>query len=201
MASSEEANKSGLGRRLLDGLSLIAGLIAVFQFVVSDNVSSQWFKSARDWLANALNLTDELEAFSGAWNSIVRWVFPTVVMFDEAPLWRVISTVVVCTAMTFLLGLLIPEIVRQFKPSFDDIAIMIGALALYGGIPVMSFSIGGAPGWAWALIGASFLVSLVKGVITEIHGAAREHRRTPPRRRYERDDNDDFWHNDPPSSL
>ncbi|MFF4414538.1 hypothetical protein ACFYY8_18590 [Streptosporangium sp. NPDC001559] len=55
MADGGGAKKSTLFRLIIDILGVLGGLIALFQFVVSDDVSSQWFRPTRDGMGGDIN--------------------------------------------------------------------------------------------------------------------------------------------------
>lgn len=108
MPISEEADNSGLWRRFREGLSIASGLIAVFQFVVSDNVSSQWFKSIREWIADRLELSEGLVDFSGWWNAAVARILPDHQPFGQLPLLDMIrgrgEGIALCALLGFVAG-------------------------------------------------------------------------------------------------
>ncbi|MER5646707.1 hypothetical protein [Streptosporangium sp. NPDC002524] len=161
MPDEENATRKGKLRRvLLDVLGAVGGLVALFQFVVSDNVSSQWFRPARNWLAEAMDLSEELGAFSGWWSEFTAPFAPGRLQFHE---WPIVSRIVLLLIALFsllLLGTLFVtfiEEVAKFRTGFGwSTAALLSVSVVVSVYTLWVLSAATAPLWVWILLAIPF---------------------------------------------
>ncbi|WP_143044217.1 hypothetical protein [Nonomuraea jiangxiensis] len=158
MAFDARANKGTFRRTLLDVLAVASGLIALFQFFISDNVSSQWFKPARDWVAERSNLSEELDALGSGWNRLVTDVTSPSNLFDTLSPWELVGLIAIAAISAGILGNLVAMIVLDGHTVFKGgpLKVNIEVIKIVGAFLVLAFPlwilwIGNVPLWVWPI--------------------------------------------------